>query len=67
MVLFYSCLEPLVQFQMCTSLAPRPMIVVFDLGTRLRVRMRTFEKHQHFTQPAQCMLPFLVLVLVLHS
>ena len=26
---------------MCTSLAPRPMTVVFGLGTRLRVRMRT--------------------------
>ena len=27
--------------QVCTSLAPRPMTVVFGLGTRLRVRMRT--------------------------
>ena len=26
---------------MSTSLAPRPMTVVFGLGTRLRVRMRT--------------------------
>ena len=26
---------------MCTSLAPRPMTVVFGLGTRLRVLMRT--------------------------
>ena len=29
------------RFQACTSLAPRPMTVVFGLGTRLRVRMRT--------------------------
>ena len=29
------------QFHMCTSLTPRPMTVVFGLGTRLRVRMRT--------------------------
>ena len=29
------------RFHVCTSLAPRPMTVVFDLGTRLRVRMRT--------------------------
>ena len=27
--------------RLCTSLAPRPMTVVFGLGTRLRVRMRT--------------------------
>ena len=26
---------------MCISLAPRPMTVVFGLGTKLRVRMRT--------------------------
>ena len=26
---------------LCTSLVPRPMIVVFGLGTRLHVRMRT--------------------------
>ena len=26
---------------MCTSLAPRPITVVFGLGMRLRVRMRT--------------------------
>ena len=26
---------------LCTSVVPRPMSVVFDLGTRLRVRMRT--------------------------
>ena len=25
----------------CTSLVPRPMIVVFGLGTRLHIRMRT--------------------------
>ena len=31
-------------FHMCTSLTPRPMTVVFGLGTRLRVRMcTTFE------------------------
>ena len=29
------------QFHMCTSLTPRPMTVVFGLGTRLRVRMHT--------------------------
>ena len=32
--------QPL-QFHVCTSLAPIPMTVVFGLGTRLRVRMRT--------------------------
>ena len=26
---------------LCTSVVPRPMSVVFDPGTRLRVRMRT--------------------------
>ena len=29
------------QFCSCTCLAPRPMTVVFGLGTRLHVRMRT--------------------------
>ena len=29
------------RFHVCISLAPRPMTVVFGLGTRLRVRMRT--------------------------
>ena len=29
------------RFRLCTSLIPRPMIVAFDLGTRLHVRMRT--------------------------
>ena len=29
----------------CTSHAPRPMTVVFGLGTRLRVRMRTTYKN----------------------
>ena len=29
------------QFHVCTSLAPRPMTVVFGLGTSLCVRMRT--------------------------
>ena len=29
------------RFYVCTSLAPRPMTVVFGLGTRLRMRMRT--------------------------
>ena len=29
------------RFHVCTSLAPRPMTVVFGLRTRLRVRMRT--------------------------
>ena len=29
------------RFHVCTSLAPRPMIVVFGLGTRLHVHMRT--------------------------
>ena len=28
-------------FRLCTSLTSRPMTVVFGLGTRLRVRMRT--------------------------
>ena len=28
-------------FRLCTSLIPRPMIVVFGLGTRLHVRMHT--------------------------
>ena len=32
---FYSCLSQLVQFSMFTSLTPRPMTMVFDLGTRL--------------------------------
>ena len=27
--------------RVCTNLVPRPMTVVFGLGTRLRVRMRT--------------------------
>ena len=32
-------------FPLCTSIVARPMSVVFGLGTRLRVRMRTkFEK-----------------------
>ena len=29
------------RFRVCTSLAPRPMTVVFGLGTRLHVRIRT--------------------------
>ena len=29
------------RFHVCTSLAPRPITVVFGFGTRLRVRMRT--------------------------
>ena len=29
------------QLAICISLAPRPMTVVFGLGTKLRVRMRT--------------------------
>ena len=29
------------RFHVCTGLAPRPITVVFGLGTRLRVRMRT--------------------------
>ena len=29
------------RFHVCISLAPRPLTVVFGLGTRLRVRMRT--------------------------
>ena len=29
------------RFNVCTSLAPRPMTVAFGLGTRLRVCMRT--------------------------
>ena len=29
------------RFRLCTSLVPRPMSVVFGLGTRLHVRMRT--------------------------
>ena len=29
------------RFHVCSSLAPRPMTVIFGLGTRLRVRMRT--------------------------
>ena len=28
------------RFRLCTSLVPRPMIVAFDLGTRLHVCMR---------------------------
>ena len=32
---------PLAISRVCTSLASRPMTVVFGLGTRLRVRMRT--------------------------
>ena len=37
--------EPLrvvnLRFRLCTSLVPRPMVVVVGLGTRLHVRMRT--------------------------
>ena len=33
------------RFHVCTSHAPRPMTVVFGLGTRLRVRMRTTFKN----------------------
>ena len=29
------------RFHVCTSLTPRPMTVVFGMGTRPRVRMRT--------------------------
>ena len=29
------------RFHVCTSLTPRPMTVVFGMGTRTRVRMRT--------------------------
>ena len=29
------------RFRLCTSVVPRPMSVVFGLGMRLRVRMRT--------------------------
>ena len=29
------------RFCLCTSLVPSPMIMAFDLGTRLHVRMRT--------------------------
>ena len=29
------------RFRLCTSLVPRPMIVVFGLGMRLHVRMHT--------------------------
>ena len=29
------------RFRFCTSLVPRPKIVILDLGTRLQVRMRT--------------------------
>ena len=29
------------RFRLCDSLVPRPMIVVFGLGTRLHVRMHT--------------------------
>ena len=29
------------RFSLCTSLVPRPMGVVFDLGTSIHVRMRT--------------------------
>ena len=29
------------RFHVCTSLTPIPMTVVFGLGTKLRVRMRT--------------------------
>ena len=34
-------LETALTVRLCTSLASRPMTVVFGLGTRLRVRMRT--------------------------
>ena len=35
------CQPRAVNFRLCTSVVPRPMSVVFGLGTRLRVRMRT--------------------------
>ena len=33
--------QPRGSFPLCTSVVPRPMSVVFGLGTRLRMRMRT--------------------------
>ena len=33
--------QPRASFPLCTSVVPRPMNVVFGLGTRLRMRMRT--------------------------
>ena len=33
------------RFHVCTSLAPRPMTVVVDLGTRLHVRMHTMASY----------------------
>ena len=38
---YYWCTMAYSRFHVCSSLAPRPMTVVFGLGTRLRVRMRT--------------------------
>ena len=35
------CLLVNARFPVCTSLTPRPMTVVFGMGTRQRVRMRT--------------------------
>ena len=46
----------------CASLAPRPMTVIFGLGTRLRVRMRTTFKNgapRNGQQPASAVSNFI--------
>ena len=50
------------RFHVCTSLAPRPMTVVFGLGTRLLVRMpTTFENGvlRNGQQPGSAMTSFI--------
>ena len=43
-----SCWSTRAQFHACTSLIPKPTTVVFGLGTRLDVRMRTRLKMASF-------------------
>ena len=52
----------ILQFHVCTSLAPRPMTVAFGLGTRVRVRMRTTLQNgvlRNGQQPGRAMKAFL--------
>ena len=53
---------PALVSRVCTSHAPRPMTVVFGLGTRLRMRMRTtFENgvQRNGQQPGSAMNSFI--------
>ena len=40
-VVSMNCYAVLTMWCVCTNLAPRPMTVVFGLGTKLRLRMHT--------------------------